>query len=324
MPSSRRPSRKSAKRPAARARAAAPPEAAALAVSSDGDILAQLRSLLPGLAPAEQRVGDVIVGDPARAAQLTITELAAEAQTSETTVIRFCRSIGIDGYPTLRLRIAAWGGRNEAREQPRISPQIVPEDDLQAVVARIGQSLSDTVRETAERIDLQALEAATIAISGARRIDIYGVGASALVAADLQTKLHRIGLSVWAWPDPHLAITSAANLQAGDVVVAISHTGQTTDTLDPLVQAKARGARTIAITNFTNSAIAEAADIVLTTVSDEAAFRSGAMGSRIAALVIVDCLFAGVAKQDWTKTVDALVRTNEALADRRRATRARR
>ena len=63
---------------------------------------------------------------------------------------------------------------------------------------------------------------------------------------------------------------------------------------------------------------------MLTTVSDETTLRSGAMGSRIAALVIVDCLFAGVARQHWTRTIDALVRTNQAIAVRRPAPRGRR
>ena len=294
------------------------------AISPAGDIVAQLSSLLPSLAPAEQRVGEVIVADPDQAAQLTITDLAQQAQTSETTVIRFCRSVGVGSYPALRLLVAAWAGRNAAMEHPRLSPEIDPDDDLEAVVARIGQSVSTAVRETADRLDLGALERATAAISAARRVDVYGVGASGLVAEDLQRKLHRIGLSVWAWPDAHMAITSAANLGREDVVVAISHSGQTIDTLDPVVEAREHGAHVIAITNFAQSSIAADADTVLTTVSDETTFRSGAMASRIAALVVVDCLFVGVAKRQWAQTSDALLRTNAAVSGRRRPARGRR
>lgn len=298
--------------------------AEAPSISPTGDIVAQLRSVLPSLAPAEQRVGAVIVGDPESAAQLTITELAMRAETSETTVIRFCRSVGVASYPALRLLVAAWAGRSAAREQPRLSPEIHPDDDLRAVVARIGQSVSTAVQETADRLDLDALEDATAAIARARRVDAYGVGASGLVAEDLQRKLHRVGLSAWAWPDPHMALTSAANLGAEDVVVAVSHSGQTTDTLDPVVEARRHGAHVIAITNFAQSPIAVQADTVLTTVSDEARFRSGAMGSRIAALVVVDCLFVGVAKGQWALTTEAILRTNQAISGRRRPGRGRR
>jgi DNA-binding MurR/RpiR family transcriptional regulator len=293
-------------------------------VLATGDIVAQLRSLLPALAPAERRVGEVIVSDPGGAARLTITDLAGEAKTSETTVIRFCRSVGVDSYPALRLLVAAWTGRNEAMDQPRLAPEIDPDDDLASVVTRIGQSATSAVRETADSIDLAELDRAVAAVVAARRIDTYGVGASGLVAEDLQRKLHRIGLSAWAWPDPHMALTSAANLSAEDVLVAVSHSGRTTDTLDPVIEAHSRGARVIAITNFIRSPLATEADIVLTTVSDETTFRSGAMASRIAALVVVDCLFVGVATRRWSPATEAILRTNQAISSRRQSRRGRR
>ncbi len=305
-----------------RRRRSEPAERAAAAPA--GDIVAQLRSLLPSLAPAERRVGEVILGDPDAATRLTITDLARQAGTSETTVVRFCRSVGVGSYPELRLSVALWAGRNGAAEHPRLSPEIDPDDDLESVVRRIGQSLSVAVRETAGALDVAALDAASAAIAGARRIDAYGVGASGLVARDLQAKLHRIGLSAWAWPDPHMALTSAANLGDGDTVVAISHSGATTDTLDPVAEAQERGATAIAITNFAGSPLAARADVVLTTVSDETTFRSGAMASRISALVVVDCLFVAVAKRHWSSTTEALLRTNQAITTRRRPARGRR
>ena len=297
---------------------------AADSISPEGDVIAQLRSVLPSLAPAEQRVGAVIVGDPGSAAQLTITDLATRAQTSETTVIRFCRSVGVASYPALRLLVAAWVGRSTAMDRPRLSPEIDPDDDLRAVVARIRQSTSSAVQATADRLDLDALADAAAAIARARRIDAYGAGASGLVAEDLQRKLHRVGLSAWVWLDPHMALTSAANLGSEDVVVAISHSGHTTDTLDPVIEARRQGAHVIAITNFARSPIAAQAHTVLTTVADETTFRAGAMASRIAALVVVDCLFVGVAKGQWELTSEAILRTNQALSARRQSGRGRR
>ena len=81
-------------------------------------------------------------------------------------------------------------------------------------------------------LDLDVLEKAVVAVAGARRVDIYGIAASGLVGADLHQKLHRIGKISFVWSDPHLALTSAAVLEAGDVAVGISHTGTTLDTVD--------------------------------------------------------------------------------------------
>src|ERR687892_486336 len=81
------------------------------------------------------------------------------------------------------------------------------------------------------------------AVVAARRIDIYGIGASGFVGQDLHQKLHRIGLLAFSWPDPHAALTSAALLDAECVAIAISHTGTTLDTVDALRAARESGAR---------------------------------------------------------------------------------
>jgi DNA-binding MurR/RpiR family transcriptional regulator len=285
------------------------------------DVIVGIRSLLPSLAPAEQRVGLAITSDPERAARLTISELARWAQTSEATVVRFCRSIKVPSYPDLRIAIATWAGRADADGELPLSSDIHADDGLAEVVGKIAGSDARAVRDTAAALDLQQLRQAIDAVVEARRVDIYGVGASGFVALDLQQKLHRIGLVAFGWTDPHMAITSASNLRSGDVAIGLSHTGTTIDTMDALTQARRSGARTIVVTNFANSPITGCADVLLLTSAQETTFRAGAMASRIAALTVVDCLFVGVAQRNHASAAAALARTHGALQGRRRPTR---
>src|SRR5262245_65696140 len=81
------------------------------AVTDRSPTTVRARGLLPSLSPAEQRVAQVIIDEAATAARLTISDLAARAGSSETTVIRFCRAMGFSGYPELRLTLAAEAGR---------------------------------------------------------------------------------------------------------------------------------------------------------------------------------------------------------------------
>ena len=171
------------------------------------------RGLLPSLSPAEQRVARVVIGEAATAAKLTITELAERASTSETTVIRFCRAMGFAGYPQLRLTLAAEAGRNQddgGDEAP--GSDISPTDELGQVVKKIAFADARAVEDTGAQLDIGVLERVVDAVVAARRVDIYGVGASACVAYDFQQKLHRIGRMAYAWSDMHLALTSAALL----------------------------------------------------------------------------------------------------------------
>ncbi|KAB1940406.1 MurR/RpiR family transcriptional regulator [Micromonospora sp. ALFpr18c] len=291
-----------------------------------GGLIVHISGLLPSLSPAEQRVARLVVSDPAAAARRTITDLATAAETSEATVIRFCRSVGMDGYPQLRIRLAAEAARRiEPPDARVVGGDIPPGADLAQIIATIAFNDARAVEETAEQLDPAVCEQVVEAISGAGRIDIYGAGASGFVASDFQQKLHRIGRIAFYFPDVHTALTSAALLGRGDVAVGISHTGTTSDVIEVLEQARTRGAVTVALTNFPRSPITEVADFVLTTAARETTYRSGATASRLAQLTVVDCLFVGVAARNRSRARKALEATAEAVqshrvgANRRRA-----
>jgi DNA-binding MurR/RpiR family transcriptional regulator len=285
--------------------------------SAESSPLVKIRSLLPGLARAEQRVAKVVLENPGTVAHRSITEVAEQAGTSETTVTRFCKAIGVGGYPELRIALAADTARSQARANHNMGGDILPGDDLKQVVGKVAFADARAVEETAEQLDVESLGKVIQAVADARRVDVYGFGASAFVAFDLQQKLHRIGLTCFAWNDTHIALTSAAVLTGADVAVGISHTGSTSETVEALRVARDTGATTVALTNFPRSPITEVADHVLTTAARETTFRSGAMASRIAQLTVIDCLFIGVAQHHVDTAKTALEATYEAVSGHR-------
>lgn len=294
---------------------AAHPRDPAESAPESRNLLTHIRSLLPSLAPAEQRVGAAAVEDPAGIAAKTISQLATLCHTSETTVVRFCRAIGVKGYPELRIALASAAGHAHTTDQSiAVGSDIGPDDSLDDVLAKVGFADSNAVQDTVRQLDTTVLGQVVDKIVTARRVECYGVGASAFVALDLQQKLHRIGQVVYAWPDPHTALTSAALLGPADIAIGFSHNGETADTIVSLGEARRQGATTLAITNYSRSSITAAADLVLTTAARETTFRSGAMASRIAALTVVDCIFVGVAQRNYTDTLNALERTHDAVA----------
>ena len=280
-------------------------------------IAVRLRAILPSLSRSEMRVATQVLEDPRSVAASTISELAERCGTSETTVIRFCRTLGLTGYPQLRLTLATEAGRADIDPVRVVGSDIGPGDGLAQIVEKIAYADARAVEETAAQLDLTSMQAVIDALVAAPRIDVYGVGASAFVAMDFQQKMHRIGQIVFAWSDTHIALTSAALLQPGDVAIGVSHTGVTADTIDALAEARRHGATTVALTNFPRSPIAELADHVLTTAARETTFRSGAMASRLAQLTLVDVMFVGVAQRTITETLAALEATHAAVEGHR-------
>lgn len=280
--------------------------------------LVSIRAALSTLRPAEQRVATAVLDDPEGVSEKPISKLASECETSETTVLRFCRAVGFRGYPDLRMALARDVTRQEAGGAPvPLDGTIGIGDDLATIVAKITTNDAQAIEDTAAMLDLAALEHAVAAVAAARKIDVYGAGASGVVAEDLYQKLGRIGLLATWMADAHLALTSAALLGAGDVAIGISHAGTTVDTVDVLRVAQENGATTIAVTNVARSPLTAHADHVLATTARETTFRSGAMASRIAQLAVVDCLFVGVAHRRYHDTLAALDKTRATLRSRR-------
>lgn len=278
-------------------------------------VLVRMRAIYPELRPSEQRIADQFLSHPTEAAGLSISELAQRCETSTTSVVRFCKRLGYEHVRDLRAHVL----RDVAQEKfdtaglPEVSGDINRDDTLADIVAKVSLAETLSLADTAKVLDTDALLEAVTAITSSPRIDIFGVGASAIVGLDLQRKLTRIGRTALEWSDPHAAWTSAATLRPGNVAIAVSHSGSTTDTIEFLMLARRSGATTIAITNHAGAPLADQADIVLTTAARETGFRSGALGSRIAQLMVVDCIFIGVAQSHYDRSMEALRDTYAAV-----------
>lgn len=280
-------------------------------------LLRLIRSLLPDLHPAERLVGEAILADPGASAGMSITELAKTCGVSATTIVRFCRHAGFTGYRGFRMALVATVARNDDDRGHEWGDDIEPDDPIEGVVAKMGHSEARAIEDTARQLNTAVLGTVVDAIVAARMIDVFGIGASALVAEDLQQKLRRVGRVVFASRDTHTALASAALLGTGDVAIAISYSGATFDTVDWLREAAQRGATTVAVTNAPRSPLARIASHVLTTASRDMRFRSGAMASRMAQLMLVDCLFVAVVQRTYPESLAALENTYNAIRDRR-------
>ena len=277
--------------------------------------LVSMRSALPDLPRSEQRIAHRFLANPEDTAKLPMAEVATLCGTSTTSVVRFCHHLGYQRFKDLCMDVlqeVTWESF-ETASLPDTSGDIDQDDTLGDIVAKISQAETLSIADTAKMLDLDSLKAAAEAISSSQRVDIFGVGASAFVAWDFQQKLTRIGRTALNWQDAHTAWTSAATLPPGAVAIAVSHSGTTVDTIDYLSEARASGATTIALTNHANSPLSRNADIVLTTAARETGFRSGALGSRIAQLMVIDCLFIAVAQAHYEESTAAIRRTYAAI-----------
>ncbi|MFJ8159716.1 MurR/RpiR family transcriptional regulator [Streptomyces sp. NPDC096136] len=280
----------------------------------------RLRALEPELPEAQRALAVFILRDPHAAAARTILELAEAVGVSTGSITRLCRALGLPGYSRLRLALAASGADRDARGTWRedIGTDIGEHDSLTRVAASVAATVSDVVTRTVEGLDLAVVEHAAARIAAARRIELFGVGGSATMAAEFQQRLYRIGLPVWSWSDTHVALTGAAVLGHGDVALVLSHSGGTREPREVLAEAASRGATTIAVTNAPASPLAVHAELVLATSVHAAGLRAEAVLARHAQMAVLDVLYVAVAQRTYDRTTEAMAATVEAVRPYRR------
>jgi RpiR family carbohydrate utilization transcriptional regulator len=276
-------------------------------------VLARTRSLLPSLQASDARVAKVILEEPDAVIYRSVSEVAVAAETSAATVVRCAQKLGFRGFHDLKLALA----RERATFQA-VQPQAQGEvDERLAVLAQVTATGAQAVRDAAALVDPAAFEATVSALADARRVLFAGVGTSAPLTQDAAYRFSAIGLRADAYADAHIQHFQALGLQAGDVCVAISHTGSTRETIEVADAARSGGAVTVAITSFANSPLTELVDEVIVAGTREVAFQLEAMASRLAHLALLDALLVAVAARDQTRAQAALTHFTDMLGAHR-------
>jgi DNA-binding MurR/RpiR family transcriptional regulator len=272
------------------------------------DVISAIQNMSTVFSLPEIRCANAILDVPELVSQESITEFARRAETSEATVVRFCKKVGFTGYPNLRLALAATLGFRAGSSVSKglLEFGITQGDATNVLVEKIANSCAETIRLTSGRIDIQVIDDVADAIRKANLIAAYGAGASGLVASDLQLKLNRLGKACFDWSDHHIALSSIATLSEDDLLFIVSHTGETPESIAVATEFQARGVQVAVITNSSTSTLAQLADFVLLTHAERNIVRVGATVSRIAQLYIVDCIAVALAQRTWEISRSAL------------------
>lgn len=277
------------------------------------DILAVIKELQITFKPSEAKIAKYILDNAHVVTELSINELAKACDTSEASIVRFCRTIGLKGFQELKIKIAV----SLSKQTKKLDGGITDDDDVANVIQKIANFNKQAIDNTISLLDVKSIIKAVDALSNANKIDFYGVAASGTVAYDAMLKFSRINIPCTAYQDTHLQLTSAVNLKKGDVACGISYSGATKEIVEAIQVAKEAGATTISLTKYGQSPLVKTADINLFVSSEEAMFRSGAMASRIAQLTVIDILFILVARKKYNEVVKYLENTSEILSMRK-------
>lgn len=276
-------------------------------------IAAQIRMRLPQLTPLELRVVDAITGRKELTDETTLKDVATESSVSEAMVVKIAKKLGFSGFRALR------GGLVEYRQTDaaNLYKEISPDDSSATIIQKVFRTSMQALEETIAILDIEAFDRAADIMHRAHHRDFYGIGGSAQIARDVAHKFLRIGMRATVYDDAHMMMMSASVLKPDDAVLVFSHSGTTTAVLEPMKLARKLGARTIAVTNYSQSPIAEAADVMLCSTARGSPLLGENAAARIAQLNILDALFVAIAQRDFAQSKVNLNKTMNAVSAKR-------
>jgi RpiR family carbohydrate utilization transcriptional regulator len=271
--------------------------------------LIRLRGVYPSLKTALQKVADLILRQPEMAIYASVNEVAAAAQVSEATVMRLCRTLGFKGFQDFKIALA----RELVTPSQKMAEEAGDEGDPATLVRQIFKANIAALEETREILNLRQLQQAVQILLNCRRLMVAGVGGSGPVVQYAGLRLTPLGLEVRGFTEVYQMLTYAALLTREDVLLAISHSGSSGETLDTARVAKGQGARVIGITNNPLAPLTRISDLVLITSGRELPVPRDGLASLLCQITIIDCLFALLQRTRPDETRENLDKIQKAL-----------
>jgi len=275
--------------------------------------LDRIREKYSDLNAAEQKAAKYILENPRDIIHFSITELADSSKASETTIFRLCNKLAYKGYQDLKINLA--GAIVEPMEN--IHEEIKENDDMYMIMHKVINANVYSIEETMKINNSKELEKAVEIILKADQLMFFGMGGSAAIAADAYHKFIRTGIRCVCNSDSHWQAMFASMAKKNDALIAFTNSGSNKDLIETIEIARKNGVKVISITSNVKSPITKVSDIVLESFGREAMYRSEAMESRITALILIDCLYLGVAIKRKEEMLSTLKKIREGIAIKR-------
>lgn len=236
----------------------------------------------------EKKIAAYILQHRQDVVNMTIGELAEASGTSVATISRFCRKCEVDGFHHLKISLAK---------------EIVEGDSnipISNHISRnqIGQSLQnilfnkiEELKQTVSMIDENQLNTILDCIQNAGVVQLAAVGNTIPVALDGAFKLNQIGIKAVSGTIWETQLAFSLSLKKGDVLIAISNSGESRQVVKMVRAARKNGVTTIGITNNPRSTIGCDVDYHIQTATREKLFLNEFCFSRVSAMTVMEILY---------------------------------
>lgn len=260
-------------------------------------------SLKKNMTPKENEIGVYILENMKDILNLTSAELALKIGVGQSSIIKFIKKLGFNKYGEFKIQLSKEIENDRLyKNKERIHDQIYLDDSLEEVSNKTLNETIKALEKTVGNINYKYMEDVIEEIKKSKKILIIGSGMSSIVAKDLEIKFMKIKIDALHYESPHMQLMKLATMDSNDMVIAISHRGETEDVIDVIKKAKNKNIKVLSITSIEKNTVASLSDFNLKIISEENILRSSAISSRMAQLIINDIIFLRLTQKDYRNT----------------------
>ncbi|QQF77690.1 MurR/RpiR family transcriptional regulator [Histophilus somni] len=285
--------------------------------ATSGNILDTIGALYDSLTKTEKRIATTVLSSPELLGQNSLAEIANQLDVGEATFIRFCRTLGFKGYTDFKLDLAIELATKDRQSNSLLETDISKFDGTSQIAEKLQNVIHNVISETVNLLDFAQLEKVVELMRVSKRIFLFGIGSSGLTAEEAKNKLMRIGLHVDATSNNHFMYMQAALLKKGDIVIGISHSGYSEETVQALNIAKKNGAVTVALTHNLRSPITMVSDYVLINGNRQGQLQGDSIGTKIAQLFVLDLIYTLIVQAEEESAVQTKQKTVNVILEQR-------
>lgn len=270
-----------------------------------------IKSLENNLSESEKVIAMYVIKNKKIIGEITSTELAKKIGVSQSSIIKFIKKIGFSGYVAFKLQLERDLGHKKNLLKNKIHSEIDLEDSLEEVTKKTLAETVEALNTTVGVIDYKNFETIIEKIRESGRILIIGTGMSSIVARDLELKLMKIKIDTVHYESKQMQLMKLSTMDVNDLIIAISHRGETQEILDVVGIAKEMNICVISITSIGKNTLSSLSDYNIGVVSKESILRSSAISSRMAQMIILDSIFLRLMQKDYKKVKEYIDRSKK-------------
>lgn len=237
---------------------------------------------------AEKKIAKFILNNPKKVVDMTVSELAEISDVSIASVSRFCRKVGLKGFAQLKISLAQ--ELVDTHKSGEVSNDISVDNIPQSLQNILANKVTE-LKQTVNLINTDEFREILEGIRDASRVQVIAVGNTIPVAIDAAFKFNELGIPTTSGTIWETQLSYSFTLGKGDVLIAISNSGESDKVLEAVKIANNNKAMTIGITNSPHSAIGEEVQYHITTATREKLFLDEFCFSRVSASTVIEIIF---------------------------------